>query len=278
MEVEHFDTKRLTKTGNLLDVSLTQSPIKDAKGNIIGVSKITRDITGKKQEERRKNDFVAMASHELKTPLTAITGFAQILMNHSKKAGDDFSWRVMSRIEVQAKKMSSTIQGFLNLARIEGGKIELRKEVFELDALVSEIVDDAKLLGTKHFFKLTNSEPATVYADREKIGQVLMNLVSNAIKYSPAGSTITIGCEKMAGKVILSVRDEGIGISAADQKRLSERFYHVNNEKIQNTTGFGIGLYLVSEILRYHNNSSILVESEEGRGSIFYFEIDVPSR
>ncbi|SKB44472.1 PAS domain S-box-containing protein [Parapedobacter luteus] len=153
LEVEHFDTKRLTKKGNLLDVSLTLSPIKDAGGNIIGISKITRDITGKKQEERRKNDFVAMASHELKTPLTAITGFAQILMNHSKKAGDDFSWRVMSRIEAQAKKMGSMIQGFLSLARIEGGKIELRKEVFELDALVSEIVDDAKLLGTKHFFK-----------------------------------------------------------------------------------------------------------------------------
>ncbi|MBK1439635.1 sensor histidine kinase [Parapedobacter sp. ISTM3] len=123
---------------------------------------------------------------------------------------------------------------------------------------------------------MTGSEPATLYADREKIGQVLMNLVSNAIKYSPAGSTITIGSEKMAGKVIISVRDEGIGISAADQKRLFERFYRVNNEKIKNTTGFGIGLYLVSEILRYHN-SNILVESEEGRGSIFYFEIDVPS-
>jgi PAS domain S-box len=277
LEVEHFDTKRLTKIGNLLDVSLTLSPIKDARGNTIGISKIARDITGKKQEERRKNDFVAMASHELKTPLTAITGFVQILMDHSKKVGDDFSLRVMSRIEAQAKKMGSLIQGFLSLARIEEGKIELRKEVFELDALVSEIVDDAKLLGTKHFFKLTGSEPATLYADREKIGQVLMNLVSNAIKYSPAGSTITIGSEKMAGKVIISVRDEGVGISAADQKRLFERFYRVNNDKIQNTTGFGIGLYLVSEILRYHN-SNILVESEEGRGSIFYFEIDVPSR
>jgi len=110
----------------------------------------------------------------------------------------------------------------------------------------------------------------TIIADRDKIGQVLINLLSNAIKYSPKGGNITIGCIKNDDDVKIYVRDEGVGIKPADQKRLFNKFYRVKDEKIKTISGFGIGLYLVAEILRCHD-TQIKVESTEGAGATFYF-------
>jgi two-component system, OmpR family, sensor histidine kinase VicK len=271
--MEHFETKRLTKSGSLLDVSLTISPVKDAEGNIIGLSKIARDITEKKQEEMRKNDFIAMVSHELKTPLTSMKSYLQVLLKVAKKDGHEFRINALTRAEAQAQKMTIMINDFLNLARLEEGKIELRKTRFELHPLVEEIASDAPYMTSGHHIRLVDCEKIILEADRDKIGQVLNNLLSNAIKYSPKGGTITIGCEKLAAKVKIFVKDEGVGISPADQKRLFERFYRSKDEKIKTVSGFGIGLYLVAEILRLHG-SRIGVESIEGEGSTFYFMMD----
>ncbi len=272
--VEHFETKRVTKDGRLLDVSLTISPIKDTQGKVIGVSKIARDITEKKQEETRKNDFIAMVSHELKTPLTSMKSYVQVLLAKEKKDGDSFKINALTRADVQAKKMTSMIQDFLSLARLEDGKITINKEVFDLQPLAEEIINDAKILTSIQSIQLEHAADVRIYADRDKIGQVLTNLVSNAIKYSPKGGNITVGCERINdGKVIIYVSDEGVGINNEDQKKLFDRFYRVRNEKVKTISGFGIGLYLVSEILKYHN-SKIEVESEEGKGSRFYFILE----
>lgn len=272
--VEHFETKRVKKDGRLLDVSLTISPVKDELGNLIGLSKIARDITEKKQEEQRKHDFVAMVSHELKTPLTSIISYLQVLIARSIKEGNEFTASALARTETQAKKMKTMIQDFLNLARLEEGKILIVKKTFELLPLIKEISDDAQFLTTQHKIVLQNCDEIVVNADRDKIGHVLMNLLSNAIKYSPGGGTIILGCMAEQGKVKIYVTDEGVGISQADQQRLFERFYRVNNDKLKSISGFGIGLFLVSEILRYHN-SKIEVESKEGAGSTFYFYLDL---
>lgn len=271
--VEHFETKRITKFGKLLDVSLTISPVRDAQGNIIGLSKIARDITEKKQEEQRKEDFVSMVSHELKTPLTSITAYVQLLMAKAKKAGDDFSINALTRTEIQTKKMISMIQDFLSLARMEEGKMHMNEVVFELHPLIEEIADDAQFLSSNHILELIDCKEIILKGDRDKMGIVLINLISNAVKYSPDGGRITIGCEKYDRKVKIYVTDEGVGISAADQKRLFERFYRVRDQEVKNIAGFGIGLYLVSEILIYHN-SKIEVESTEGVGSTFHFTLD----
>ncbi|MEB0260998.1 MULTISPECIES: PAS domain S-box protein [unclassified Mucilaginibacter] len=272
--VEHFETVRITKDRRLLNVSLTISPIKDEHGKTIGFSKIARDITGKKQEELRKNDFIAMVSHELKTPLTAVKSYIQILLAKEKNGGDAFKISALSRAEVQTKKMTSMIQDFLSLARLEEGKIQLNKEVFELHTLIEEVADDAQFLTSTHTVKLHDCEDIIICADRDKIGQVLMNLLSNAIKYSPRGGTIVIGCVKLEDKVKIFVKDEGVGINIADQKKLFDKFYRVKNEKVKTISGFGIGLYLVSELLRYHK-SKIEVESREDEGATFYFVMDM---
>lgn len=271
--VEHFETKRMTKDGSLLDVSLTISPVKDPQGHVIGLSKIARDITGKKQEEMRKNDFIAMVSHELKTPLTSMRSYIQVLLGIAKKDGSPFQVNALARAEIQAQKMSTMIHDFLNLARLEDGKIALHKTKFALRPLIEEIAADAIFLTANHQVVLEDCEHIMLEADREKIGQVLTNLLSNAIKYSPKGGKVTVGCEPMGDSVKVLVRDEGVGISSEDQKRLFERFYRAKDEKIKNVSGFGIGLYLVGEILRYHD-SRIAVKSEVGQGSEFYFIMD----
>ena len=268
--VEHFETVRVTKYNQKINVSLTISPIKDAQGNIIGLSKIARDITEKKQEELRNNDFIAMVSHELKTPLTSIRTYIQVLLAKSKKEDDVFKMNALTRADAQAKKMTSMIHDFLSLARLEEGKIRINKENFELHDLIEEIASDAQFLTSSHNIKLVDCKDIRITADRDKIGQVLINLLSNAIKYSPKGGTITIGCTKNDNDLKIFVSDEGIGISPADQKRLFDKFYRVKDEKIKTISGFGIGLYLVAEILRYHD-TEIKVTSTEGVGSTFYF-------
>jgi PAS domain S-box-containing protein len=257
------------KDGSIKHV-LINSNVLRKDGKFVHTRCFTRDITEKKQEEQRKSDFVAMLTHELKTPLTAITSYVQLLIEKFKDDADKFNLQALSRIEAQAKKMTSMAHDFLSVARIEDGKIDLRKEILELHPLVKEIAEDTKILTSKHTIQLIDCEAIHIYANRDKIGQVLTNLVSNAIKYSPNGGTITIGCERQPEKVKIFVSDEGMGISKADQKRLFERFYRANNDKIKGVAGFGIGLYLVAEILRQHN-SEIMVDSKENEGSTFYF-------
>jgi PAS domain S-box-containing protein len=270
--VKHFETQRLTKAGNLIHVSLTISPLKDKEGNIIGLSKIARDITAQKLEEQRKNDFVAMVSHELKTPLTTISSYVQILLAKSKTEGDEFRMNALTRTQVQTKKMVSMIHDFLSLARLDDGKITLNKSVFELHPLIEEVVTDAKILSTKHEIEISDCEEVLLYADRDKIGQVLNNLLSNAVKYSPSGGNIVIGCTKEENHVRIFVKDNGIGITKEDQQRLFQRFFRSSNEQLKGVSGFGIGLYLVSEVLRFHGSKMELI-SEENEGSTFSFSL-----
>ncbi|MEN5234365.1 PAS domain S-box protein [Sphingobacterium faecium] len=272
--LKHFETKRLTKSGKTVDVSLTFSPIRNDQGAIVGISKIARDITDKKLEERRKNDFISMVSHELKTPLTSVLLFTQILQKKFNDTNDEIGLQMTAKIENQTKKMTSLIRDFLSLARIEEGKLQVNLEPISLLALFDEIKNEAELLINKHHISFLCESNIIILADRDKMGQVFMNLLSNAIKYSPDGGTITLGCEEVGDKIKLYVQDEGIGIDLADQKKLFNRFYRVDSEQTSNISGFGIGLYIVSEILRYHQ-STIEVSSEKGVGTTFYFFLDL---
>lgn len=274
--VEHFETKRRTKSGKLIDVSLSISPLKDRNGKIVGISKIARDITFKKLEEQRKNDFVAMVSHELKTPLTTIHSYVQLLLAKSLKEGDDFHIKALSRTEVQTKRMTAMINDFLSVARLEVGEMSIHKKDFDLESLANEIILDVEFLTTRHHIQLVGCESIHVHGDRDKIGQVLNNLLTNAIKYDPKGGPIILGCEKNNDKVRIFVQDQGVGIKEESQKRLFERFYRAENDELKMVSGFGIGLYLVSEILRHHG-SQIELQSKENEGSTFSFSLDLVS-
>jgi len=272
--VEHFETKRVTKDGRLVDVSLTISPVKDRQGNVIGISKIARDITEKKQEEQRKNDFIGMVSHELKTPLTSLNGIIQVTNAKLRNSEDPFLAGAMERANIQVRRMTGMINGFLNISRLEAGKMSLEMQVFDLGELLRETLDETKLIVNTHTVNLVGAGSAPVNADRDKISSVISNLISNAVKYSAKGKHIKLAYEVSGGMVTVSTKDEGIGIKPEDLEKVFERYYRIETDYSRHISGFGIGLYLSSEIIKRHHGK-IWVESEFEKGSTFYFTLPV---
>ena len=230
------------------------------------------DITERKLDELRKNDFIGMVSHELKTPLTSLYGYIQILNSRAEKAGNEFFVGALNKSALQVKKMTTMINGFLNISRLNSGKIALQKQSFKLDDLISITLEDIKLIQLSHTVTFIPSPPLTIFADLDKIGNVISNLISNAIKYSPVGSSITIQYQVLDNLVQLSVQDEGMGIKREDIVHLFERYYRVENENTHLISGFGIGLYLCAEIIKIHDGK-IWAESEIGKGSVFHFSL-----
>lgn len=228
------------------------------------------DITEEKKDEQRKNDFIGMVSHELKTPLTSLNGYIQILQKKAKRVDDTFTEGALEIASTQVKKMTSMINGFLNISRLESGKIVLNKSIFRLDKLLEATVEETRLLGSSHELTCITDGPIEIFADLDKIDNVISNLLSNAVKYAPNHPKITVNCGIVNGMAQISVKDEGMGIKAEDLQHLFERYYRV--ESNNTISGFGIGLYLSAEIVERHNGQ-IWVESIPGEGSTFYFSI-----
>lgn len=230
------------------------------------------DITENKLDEIRKNDFIAMASHELKTPLTSLKSYIQLLLLKAQKSKDEFLLSSLQKSENQINKMTGLIYGFLDLSKIESGKLELDREMFDINELIKEVIADNIPIALDHTFAFESDKPVRVNADREKIGQVLTNFISNAVKYSPKGSEIIISSKTEEKAVRVTVKDQGIGIGKKYQKNIFERFYRVEDESTRGFSGFGIGLYISAEIIQLHYGK-IGVKSEEDKGASFYFTL-----
>ncbi|WP_443947066.1 ATP-binding protein [Pedobacter sp. AW1-32] len=230
---------------------------------------VVMDVTDQRQDEIRKNDFIGMVSHELKTPLTSLTGHLQLLQRKLEN-GQSLSANMFVTPLKQSNQMASLINGFLNISRLDSGKIHIDKTVFDLFVLIKEIYEENTLIFSRYFLSIEGCMELIISADRVKIGQVINNLISNAAKYSAVGSKIDISCTSVNGKALVSISDQGVGIRPEDTDRVFERFYRV--EENINVSGFGIGLYLCSEIIARHGGK-IWVESVLGKGSTFYFEL-----
>jgi PAS domain S-box-containing protein len=241
-------------------------------GSFAGYISSNIDITELKENELRKNDFISMVSHELKTPLTSAMSYVQVSQKKMLANDDTSTANMLERAVKQLGKMTTMINGFLNVSRLESGKIHMDRARFEMAALIKEAEQEAAAGIVSHELVVKHVEEACVEADREKIGQVIGNLISNAAKYSPNASTIQIDCVAGGGEVRVSVADEGIGISQEDLPRLFERYYRVKGNETKHISGFGIGLYLSSEIIKGHGGQ-IWAESVPGKGSIFYFTL-----
>jgi two-component system sensor histidine kinase VicK len=230
------------------------------------------DITESKRDEIRKNDFIAMASHELKTPLTSIKAYIQLLSKKTAPSHDSFVNSALLKAENQVNKMSDLIHAFLDISKLEPGKLQLKVKDFEINKLINDIITESNLANPGNTINFSPHQTIHIKADREMIGQVIGNFLSNAIKYSDKGSRITVDSKKIDDHLQVSVTDEGIGIKAKDQERLFQRFYRVESERMKNISGFGIGLYLASEIIQRHKGK-IWAESKENKGSTFYFSL-----
>jgi len=257
-------------TGEEKWVRATGRVFLDQHGNATEYSGLFIDITEQKLDELRKNDFIGMVSHELKTPLTAINGFVQVLERKAKKDQDNYAMIALEKTHSQIRKMTTMINGFLNVSRLESGKLFIEKINFNLDELLKEIVEETYISQSSHQIILNPTCGVNINADRDKIGNVISNLISNGIKYSDNGTRIEITCKLLDAEVEIQIKDEGIGIRPEDIDKLFERYYRVQGN--HTISGFGIGLYLSAEIIERHGGR-IWAESEEGKGSVFHFTL-----
>jgi signal transduction histidine kinase len=238
----------------------------------IRMSGVLQDVTEQKHDEQRKNDFIAMVSHELKTPLTSMNGYLQIVQLRAEKNEDSFIMNMVGKSTRQIGKMITLINGFLNVSRLESGKIHIDLNHFDMALLIKEVEEESLASITSHTIVFAPVEETWVKADRDKIGHVINNLISNAVKYSPPGSIIKLACVTRNNVALLSVQDQGMGISKEDIPKLFDRYYRVQNVGSSSISGFGIGLYLCCEIIKRHKGK-LWVQSELGKGSTFNFSI-----
>lgn len=236
------------------------------------LSGIVMDITVQKQNDLRRSKFIGMVSHELKTPLTALKAYIQMLNNWAKKQKDNFTVSALSKVEKQVRKMVNMINSLLNFSGAESGEIHLNKQDFPLDELINEVIEESLLISLSQNIILVPCESIKINADRDKIEQVLVNLLSNATKYSDKTTPIEIDCARIEDNVVVSIRDEGLGIAKEDIEKLFLLHYRVERKETEKISGFGIGLYLCSEIIQRHNGR-IWVESDLGKGSTFKFTL-----
>lgn len=230
------------------------------------------DITESKHEEIQKNDFIAIASHELKTPLTSLKGYAQLLKTGKGVSDPAFVSSIGTRIEGQINKMTKLVYSFLDLSRIESNKTELTKELIDLNQIIQDVAADYLFQERNHPISFEPQELPLIFADRHKITQVIDNLISNAIKYSPQGGTVLVTAVLQKEQVLVSVEDHGIGIDNNHTQKIFDRFYRIDDLQVKNASGFGIGLYLCADIIARHNGK-IGLKSEPGVGSNFYFTL-----
>jgi PAS domain S-box-containing protein len=236
------------------------------------ITGVMADITEQKIDEIRKNDFIGMVSHELKTPLTSLTLGLQMLEFKLQNHDDTFVTSTLNKAGLQVKKMNGLINGFLNVSRLESAKLYIIKQNFDLNQLIAETIEEAVITSAFHNINFQNNAPFFVYADRDKIGSVVSNLLSNAIKYSPHGTNIEVRCTKENAQAIFCVKDEGLGIRSEDVDKIFDRYYRVEDNRKKFISGFGIGLYLCSEIIQRHDGN-LSVASEFGKGSTFCFSL-----
>jgi len=229
-----------------------------------------------KEEEKRKEDFLKLVSHELKTPVTSIKGYVQLLLAMLPKQNGEADKKLtikpyLNRIESQVERLIRLLTEMLDMSKIEQNELELKNERFNLNDHVEEVIEDITYSHKDIQIELNHEFNCEVVADRNRIGQVIINLVTNAVKYSPNTKHIQIRIYEYKAKFVgITIKDFGIGIAPKEQNKIFKRFYRVSGNKDDTYDGFGIGLYLSKEIIKRHHGK-IYVNSEIGKGSEFTF-------
>jgi PAS domain S-box-containing protein len=281
--VDHFDTIRIRKDRSPLPISLTISPIRERGGRIVGASKIARDITSRKEIEaslkeadRRKDEFLATLAHELRNPLAPIRNAVQILK--AKGPPDpELQWG-REVIDRQVQVMARLLEDLLDVSRISRNRLELRKERVELVTVVEAALETSRpvIEAGGHALSVTlPPEPIHLEADPLRLAQVLANLLNNAAKYTEEGGRIRLSAERQGSDVIVSVKDNGIGIIAEMLPRIFDIFAQSPRALLRSPGGLGIGLSLVKGLVELHGGN---IEARSGgadRGSEFVVRLPV---
>jgi signal transduction histidine kinase len=242
---------------------------------IIGYYLVLVELKRRREIEQMKDEFISMASHELKTPITSIKMYLDIAKRKASNHNTNFT--ILEKIDGQINRLTKLVSDLLDISRIQTGKIRIEPSVFQLKDIVVEVADALQQTTDKHTLTIKGSNKIDVYADRYRTYQIIMNLLSNAIKYSPDGGPIAISLQKTEQFAEVSVKDKGIGIDKIHQERIFERLYQVNDAKVQTFPGLGIGLYITSEMVRMQGGT-MKVKSEKDIGSTFIFTLPLSSK
>jgi signal transduction histidine kinase len=254
------------------------SLIETDPGERIGIIAVIRDVTALRELEQAKSDFVSTVSHELRTPLTSIKAYTATLRRRDVEFDDETRQEFLAVVEEETDRLTRLISDLLDVSRIESGRMELKRRAFDLSKLVRIIISKLQSQANKHSIKLISPESiGPIYADPDKIEQVFVNLVENAVKYSPAGGEITVTLEPLQRWVECSVSDNGVGVPKEHLPHIFDKFHRVDNRATREIYGTGLGLYVSKSIVEAHGGT-IWAESELGKGSTFRFNLPISSR
>ncbi len=271
--IKDMEDTFVRKDGTFFPISISIAPLQN-DGSPSGAVVEIQDITKRKELEQQKDDFIGVASHELKTPVTSMKTYTQVLKRQFEKEGNLKAAENMAKIDSQINKLMILISDLLDVTRSQTGNLNLNPEKFDIDDLVSEIVSSVQLTAQKHKIKIIGKASVTTVADRDRTGQVLINFLANAIKYSPQSTKIIVRVQSSDNEIIVSVQDFGIGIPKDKLTQIFDRFMRVSGPHMDTFAGLGLGLYISSQIIT-RQGGKIWVESKLKKGSTFYFSLPI---
>jgi PAS domain S-box-containing protein len=291
--IDHYETQRLSKEGELIDVSLTVSPILNANGEIIGVSKVARDITERirllqseqqarvaaEQANRAKDEFLAVLSHELRSPLNAMTGWTRLLQEGN--LDETQMQRAVEIIYRNVNLQKTLIEDLLDVSRIISGKMRLEKEMTSLLISVQSALEEARPAAERRQIRIESSfdlEADTILSDKHRLQQIVTNLLNNAIKFSSEGSTIRVSLERENDMAKLVVQDFGIGIRTDLLPHIFDRFRQADTSSKRKYGGLGLGLTIVKNLVELHGGTISAHSDGEDTGTIFTVRLPLASQ
>jgi len=278
--VEHFETIRRHKDGHLIDISLTVSPIRTSPGEIVGASKIARDITEQKrlrraaaEASRAKDEFLATLSHELRTPLNTVVGYTHMLQNGALQA--PVLAKAIDAIVRNGDALTRLVNDVLDASRIVTGKMRLNLQTCDLGVIVREAVETITpaMKAKAQTLTVALADGLILDGDPDRLRQVVWNLLANAAKFTPAGGTISVRGEALENSVLLEVADNGSGITADAMLHVFERFWQADSTHTRGHGGLGLGLSLVRHFVELHGGDATVESEGPGKGARFRIEL-----
>jgi PAS domain S-box-containing protein len=253
-------------------VRTSAAPIRDEHGAIVGAVAVAKDVSEIIALDRMKDDFIRVAAHELRTPVAIMKGYAQALEKAAERISPERRHEMVEAIDHGADRITGIVEDLLDISQLQVGNLRLARERVDLAQVAKDAIAEMKPLAGRHEIRLVKAEPAMVTGDRERLEQVIVQLLENAVKFSPASKPIDVAVERRDGEAVVSVMDYGVGIPREKQAHIFERFYRAHTGTAYDYGGMGIGLYISREIIE-ELGGRMWFESEEGKGSAFHFSL-----
>lgn len=268
--VHDFEIAIHPPNNEIFYISISAAPIRDENGKVVACVGTFMDVTQRRKIIQQKDEFISVASHELKTPITSLKASLQLLSKMQDKPSEKMLPVLIQQANKSLDRVNSLVDDLLNASRMSQGQLHLKKRSFVISEMIQECVAHSGIDG-KYKAKINGDQTLQVFADPDRIDQVVVNFISNAAKYAPGSKYIYVSIEEQNDRAKVSVTDHGPGIPIEKQQHLFDRYYRVDTSGIQ-YSGLGLGLYISSEIIKKHGGQ-IGVDSEVGKGSTFWFSL-----